>query len=123
MEPNTGNNRTINVVGITGKGNVVHHVDGINVTGVRFTQGSTSSNLRDSVSVAGISGIMQHVYDIRGINIVGADFTQPLLPSNSPADSGPATESVEKREVHQVNGKSYEVLNKIGEGGSCQVNY
>jgi len=115
-KPNYGNTRSINVVGITGKGNVIRNVKNIEITGVKSTQGA-SYNLNESVNVAGISGEGQQIDNIDGIRLCGADLTQPLLASKSRLAAGPDKE----RQVYKVNGKSYEVLEKIGESGSCQV--
>jgi hypothetical protein len=104
MEPNDGN-RTINVVGIAGTGNDVRNIDRMNVTGARLTQGSSSSNLPKSVNVTGISGTNQKISNITDFNIVGVDHTQPLLPSNSPAESGPAPGPVERKVDEDIDVK------------------
>jgi hypothetical protein len=118
MEPNTGSN--INVVGITGEGNEVRNIDGMNITGAKLTQGSSSSKLFHSINVTGISGIKTQVSNITDVNIVGVDLTQPQLQSsNSPAVLEPAPGTV-KREINKINSKQHEALNKIGEGRSCK---
>lgn len=94
---NTG---TINVTAFSGTGNVIN-LNSLELTGIKVTP--VASNLTNS------------------INAYGEDTAQILLSPNSPEDSGPSTGTIERREIYEINGKSYEVLNKIGEGGSCQV--